>query len=141
MLVLLAVLWGCGGSDGEIRHDRPADDAAAYPTAYIAAVVAAVDGDDLAVDGGEHVVVASNFDQRTDMGGWALEDADGTRLPLGIGRQLDPGGELRIHTGCGTETDDAVFACLDTEVLDDGGDTVRLLDAAGAEVDAFRYGE
>ncbi len=132
---------GCGGSSPAGTYELPAEQAEQYDTAYLAAVVAATDGDDLEEGAGEHVVVANNWDHRTDMGGWWIEDADGNRLPLGIGRQIDPNAELRVHTSCGEDTDEAVFACLDVEVLDDDGDVLRLLDSAGSEVARFAYGD
>jgi hypothetical protein len=84
-------------------------------------------------------VIANNADIRIDMGGWALEDAQGNRLPLGIGRQIDVGTELHVHSSCGEDTDEAVFACVDAEVLDDDGDVVRLLDSAAGEVAVLAY--
>lgn len=130
--VALVAVGGCGGAS--VVHELPEVEAAGYATAYISQVVAA-DPD------GEHVVISTNWDQRTDMGGWALQDADGNRLPLGIGRQLDPGATLQVYSGCGTDGDTAVYACLDDDVLDDDGDTIRLLDSAGGEVASFPYGD
>lgn len=140
-LAVLAVA-GCGAS-GEPSgrpgtYELPAEEVEQYPTAYIAQIVADPPGDDLAEDAGEHVVIANNAEIRIDMGGWWLEVGD-ARLPLGIGRQIDVGTELRVHPGPGTTGDDAVFVGLDEEVLDDSGGTVRLLDSAGTEVATFRY--
>ncbi|MEX2627247.1 MAG: hypothetical protein WD225_10225, partial [Ilumatobacteraceae bacterium] len=76
-----------------------------------------------------------------DMGGWVIETGEGHRLPLGIGRQIDPEAQLRVHTACGEDTDEAVFACLDTEALPDDGGVVVLRDSAGGEVASFAYGD
>jgi glycerophosphoryl diester phosphodiesterase len=110
-------------------------------TTYIAVVVADPDGDDLEPDGGEHVVIRHDLDIRNDLGGWWIEDAAGNRLNLGIGIQVDPGAELRVHAACGTDTETAVSGCLDDEVLDDQGDVLTLRNAAGAEVHRFAYGD
>jgi predicted small lipoprotein YifL len=134
-----AVATACGGGR-EGPFELPTSEAAAYPTAYLAVVVADPAGDDLATGEGEHVVVRNNWDHRADLGGWWIEDADGHRLPLGVGRQLDPGAELEVHVACGDDGDEAVFACLDREVLDDDGEVLRLLDAGGGEVARFAYG-
>jgi hypothetical protein len=138
--VVLLMALGCAGQS-ETRYVLDPDQAAQYPTAYIAEVVAAAEGGDLVADGGEHVVIRSNFELRTDLGGWVVQTGEGHRLPLGVGRQLDPGEELRVHPACGSDTDRAVFACLETAVLPDDGGTVILLDAAGTEVARFAYGE
>ncbi|HSK21982.1 MAG TPA: hypothetical protein VK906_02345 [Egicoccus sp.] len=141
-LLAVAVL-GCGGAAGvDGTFVLPDEQVAGHDTAYLAEVVAdPTEGDDLDEGAGEHVVIRSNFDHRTDMGGWYVETADGTRLPLGIGRQIDPDAELRVHTGCGEDTDDAVFACLDKEALDDAGGVLTLRDSAGGEVATFAYGD
>ena len=140
ILVVATSLVACGGSPAD-PYELPASEAAAYPTAYIAVVVAETAGDDLEPGGGEHVVIRSNADHRTDMGGWYVEDADGDRLDLGIGRQVEPGAELRVHTACGEDSEEAVFACRDAEVLDDDGDELTLRDSAGGEVATLAYGD
>lgn len=136
-LLLFAV--GCTGQPTG-PYELPSEEASEYATAYLAVVVADPEGDGLERGAGEHVVLRNNWDHRADLGGWSVEDADGNRMNLGIGRQLDPDAELRVHTSCGEDTDEAVFACLDTEMLDDDGDVLRLLDAAGSEVARFAYG-
>jgi hypothetical protein len=103
--------------------------------------VPAPEGDDLAEGGGEFVVIEQNADIRVDMGGWYIEDSDGNRLSLGIGRQIDPGAELRVHSSCGESTEAAVYACAETEVLDDEGDVLTLRDSAGGDVATFAYGD
>ena len=137
-----ALLAGCGDDDGapeaEGTFELPSEEAGQYPTAYIARVVADAPGDDLEEGAGEHVVIANNATIRIDMGGWWLE-VGGERLPLGIGRQIDVGTELRVHSGPGETDEEAVFVGLDTEVLDDAGGTVVLRDSAGTEVATFEY--
>jgi hypothetical protein len=119
----------------------PESEAEQYSTAYLSRVVPAPEGDDLAEGGGEFVVIEQNADIRVDMGGWYIEDSDGNRLSLGIGRQIDPGAELRVHSSCGESTEAAVYACAETEVLDDEGDVLTLRDSAGGDVATFAYGD
>ena len=111
-----------------------------YQTAYIAEVVAPPEGGDLTEGAGEHVVLRNNADIRIDMGGWTVKAEDGLQLPVGIGRQIDVGAELRVHTSCGEDSEDAVFACLGDEALNDEAGLVMLLDAAGTEVARLEYG-
>ncbi|MBW3620293.1 MAG: lamin tail domain-containing protein [Actinobacteria bacterium] len=139
LAVIVALLAACGGPEGG-PYELPASEAEQYVTAYIAAVVPDAGADDLQAGAGEHVVIRNNWDHRTDMGGWYIEDAAGDRLPLGIGRQIEPQAELRVHTGCGEDSEEAVYACLDEEVLDDDGDELTLRDSAGGEVARFAYG-
>lgn len=137
--VLLTVLVGCGADEDPFT--LPAEQAEEYATAYLARVEPAPEGDDLAEGAGEYVLIANNADIRVDMGGWYVEDAEGNRLNLGIGRQIDVGKELKVHSSCGESTDEAVFACVESEVLDDTGDILTLRDSAGGEVAVFAYGD
>jgi micrococcal nuclease len=138
LVLWLLLLAGCGGPSGV--YDLDDDVAGELPSAYIASVVADPDGDDLARGAGEHVVLRHNLDIRNDLGGWWIEDADGNRLNVGIGTQIDPGEGLRVHTACGEDTEHAVSKGLEQEVLDDEGDVLHLRDAAGTEVMRFAYG-
>lgn len=137
LAISLIVVAGCGAEPDPFALTD--DEADQFPTAYLARVEPAPDGDDLAEDGGEYVVIANNADIRVDMGGWYIDDATGNRLNLGIGRQIDVGAELRVYSSCGENTEDAVFACAGVEVLDDDGDVLTLRDSAGTEVAELRY--
>lgn len=139
VVATVSLLSGCSGGQDPLA--LPESEAEQYPTAYLSRVEPAPKGGDLAEGGGEFVVVEQNADIRIDMGGWYIEDDDGNRLPLGIGRQIDVGSELRVYSSCGESTDEAVFACSDVEVLDDGGDVLTLRDSAGGEVAVFAYGD
>lgn len=119
----------------------PEDEAGQYATAYMSQVEPAPEGDDLAEGAGEFVLIEQNADIRVDMGGWYIEDTDGNRLNLGIGRQIDVGAQVRVYSSCGESTDKAVFACSSVEVLDDAGDVLTLRDSAGDEVAVFAYGD
>jgi hypothetical protein len=136
----LIPLTACGDvTPAAGTYELSSSEAEEYPTAYVDAVVADPEGDDLAEGAGEHVVIANNATIRIDMGGWWLEVGD-ELLPLGIGRQIDVGRQLRVHPGPGETNDDAVFVGLAEEVLDDDGGVIVLRDAAGSEVATFRYG-
>lgn len=114
----------------------PDREAEQYETAYIAEVVP----EGTAADG-EHVVLRNRHEiVRADLGGWAIEDADGNRIRIPFSRQIDPGDELTVYTRSGEDTDDAIHAGLEGDILGDDGDTLVLLDAAGKEVARFEYG-
>lgn len=136
----LLVVASCGGDAASTgKFELPAEVAREHSTAYIDAVVADPPGDDLAVGAGEHLVIRNNASIRIDMGGWWVEAGE-HRLPLGIGRQIDVGSELRVHPGPGQTGDDSVFLGWGEEVLDDGGGMLVLRDAGGAEVARLAYG-
>jgi hypothetical protein len=101
-------------------------------SAYIATVVADPEGDDLAPGAGEHVVLRNSLDVRNDLGGGGLR--------MGTATDCRSASGTRVHTACGEDTAEAVFNCLETEVLGDDGDVLVLRDAAGTEVHRFAYG-
>ena len=137
-----AAITGCNAqANGHEELVLPESDAKQYVGAYLARVTPATGGDDMAEGEGEYVVVDNKADIRYDVGGWYIEDADGNRLNLGIGRQIEVGAELRVYSSCGESTDEAVFACAEDEVLDDKGDVLTLRDSAGSEVAEFAYGD
>lgn len=128
------VLSACSAGNG--TYTLPDDEAERYDTAYIAAVAPQGTAQD-----GEHLVLRNRHEiVRADLGGWWIEDADGERIPIPFSRQIDPGEDLRVHTGTGEDGDDAIHAGLTGDVLDDDGDVLILRDAAGTEVARFAYG-
>ena len=141
-MLAAAAITGCNAqANGHEELVLPGSAAEQYEGAYMARVTPAPAGDDMAERDGEYVVVENKADIRYDVGGWYIEDADGNRLNLGIGRQIEVGGELRVYSSCGESTDEAVFACAEDEVLDDKSDVLTLRDSAGGEVAEFAYGD
>ena len=45
---------------------------------------------------------------------------------MGAGYELAPGKQLRVHTGPGTNTEDAYYNGATASVLNNGGDSVAL---------------
>lgn len=135
LLAVAVLVAACGGGPDDGRFALPGDEAEQYETAYIAEVVPAGTAAD-----GEHLVLRNRHEiVRADLGGWALEDADGNRLRIPFSRQIDPGEDLTVYTGSGEDTDDAIYGGLAGDVLGDEADTLVLLDAAGSEVARFSY--
>lgn len=135
--VLVLVSSGCGGGVADGTFVLPEDEAEQYDTAYIAEVHPEGTAED-----GEYLVLRNRHDiVRADLGGWAIEDADGNRIRIPFSRQIDPGDELVVRTGRGEDTEDEIHAGLDGDILDDDGDVLVLMDSAGKEVARFPYGD
>lgn len=147
VVLAAVVLAGCGnGADppDPVRRELPAARVSEYGTAYISAVVPA--GTDTRP---EHLVVSNRHDTlRADLGGWAVVDGDGNRIPIPPSTQLEAGRRLIVYPGsgpagpspAGTPDVATITGGLEGDVLDDGGEVVRLLDAGGNEVARFDYG-
>jgi hypothetical protein len=106
------------------------------PNVYLNEVLPAPNGTDWDQDGtgnelDEWVELHNAGTTTVDLGGWLLDDAESDSSPYALpaGTILEPGAFLvlyRQETGI---------------VLDDGGDTVRLLDPSGQVADAVTFGE
>ncbi|MFD1716935.1 glycerophosphodiester phosphodiesterase family protein [Georgenia deserti] len=107
----------------------------------VAEVVADVPGADLQPETGEHVVLTNTADRAIDVSGYLLQDAALNRLVVGDGYVLEPGEELRVYTGPGTNSDDAYYNDHGANVLNNGGDSIAVLrpDPARVLLDLFAY--
>jgi micrococcal nuclease len=75
-----------------------------------------------------------------DMTGWVLKDESSThryRFPSRF--TLEPGAEVRVFTGCGTDTATEFYWCNDSAVWNNDGDTAFILDSSGNIVDSEGY--
>lgn len=74
--------------------------------------------------GAEYIIVRNTGNQTIAINGWSITNGAGKKIPL-RGSVL-PGGELKVSTGA--------------VALKNAGDSLRLVDSAGAQQDAFSYG-
>jgi micrococcal nuclease len=75
-----------------------------------------------------------------DMTGWVLKDESSThryRFPSGF--TLEAGSQVRVFTGCGTDSASELYWCSDSAVWNNDGDTAFLLDNTGNIVDSRSY--
>ncbi|MFF0902295.1 UNVERIFIED_CONTAM: glycerophosphodiester phosphodiesterase family protein [Kocuria sp. CPCC 205316] len=96
-----------------------------------------VPGDDLQPGTGEHVVLTNAGRSTVDVGGYVLRDAANNVLTVGEGYELAPGAQLRVHTGPGTDTEDAHYNGGTSAVLNNGGESVALWTDKGRLLDVF----
>ncbi len=112
---------------------------APLPPVRVTGVDANPEGDDLAPDAGESVLLEGP--PGLDLSGWTVKDTSAShRLELPAGTALDADGQLRVYTSCGEAGPGAVFWCMKgSAVWNNGGDTAFLLDPAGAMVSWLEY--
>jgi glycerophosphoryl diester phosphodiesterase len=94
-------------------------------------------GDDIRRGSGEYVTLRNVSGSAIDVSGYFLRDAANSILRVGDGYVLQPGAELRIHTGPGTDSASAYYNGLDTPVLKDEGDSLGLWTPDLVLVDTF----
>ena len=96
-----------------------------------------VPGEDLQAETGEHVVVANTSNRSVDVSGYVIRDAANDILLIGEGYVLEPGAELRVYTGAGTNSAEAYYNNGTANVLNNTGDAVALWTDGGKLLDTF----
>lgn len=94
-------------------------------------------GDDVRPDGGEYVTLRNTSASAVDVSGWFLRDAANNVLSVGEGYVLQPGAELKVHTGPGTNTATSYFNGYTASILNNTGDSVGLWTAELRLVDVL----
>jgi endonuclease YncB( thermonuclease family) len=89
-------------------------------------------GDDAQNPNGEWVELSNQGSESAPMGGWVLQDESSShRFAFPSNFMLPPGTQLRIFSGCGDATREALYWCAGGAVWSNGGDTAYLLDPSG----------
>lgn len=96
-----------------------------------------VPGADLAPEVGEHVVVTNTSGRAIDVSGHVIRDAANNILTIGGGYVMEPGAQLRVYSGPGTNSADAYYNNGTVNVLNNGGDSVALWTGRGTLLDTF----
>ena len=105
----------------------------------IATVMADPPGNDVQPENGEYVVLTNTGNAPVDVSGYVLQDAVINRLIVGSGYLLNPGGELRVYTGPGTNTAERYYNNRTTAVLNNTGDSLAVFTPGGIFVDLYAY--
>jgi micrococcal nuclease len=87
----------------------------------------------------EYVVFRNEGEEAVDLSGWSVVDAAGNDYAFPPGTRLEPGAELTLRTGSGTDGAGTVYWGRGSAVWNNGGDTIRLRDGDGAVVLERRY--
>lgn len=97
-------------------------------------------GDDFAAaPNGEWVELYNNSSAPIDVNGWKLEDADGNQMTIsaikteGAGTIISPGGVLKVYRRGSAEGTGPTF------IMNNDGDTVKLLKPDDTQVDSYSY--
>ncbi|PPB48410.1 esterase [Arthrobacter pityocampae] len=115
-------------TDFPIQNSRSLRGVPAFPGAAleISGAVSNPLGYDVLPGAGEYVMLRNASGSAVDVSGYFLRDAAKNVLRVGEGYVLQPGGELRVHTGPGTNTSTACFNAMPSSVLNNTGDSLGL---------------
>ncbi len=89
------------------------------------------DGDNL---NDEYVVFENTGSSSVDLSGWELADAADHTYTFPDGTELEPGEQITIYTGSGTDTKTELYWGQSTPVWNNAGDTVIIRDESGSIV-------
>lgn len=114
--------------------------AAAGGDIVIADFVADPPGADGANRNAEWVALANHGEEPVDLGGWILRDeSTANRYQFATTAEIAPGATVRVHSGCGNDTEDDLYWCSENPVWSNGGDTIIVQDPAGTVTALTRY--
>jgi micrococcal nuclease len=134
-------LWACATGDGGTAVDETAVAGSSGTAARIAVVRVHPDaaGNDNENLNDEYVVFRNEGEETVDLSGWSVVDAAGKTYTFPPGTALEPGAELTLRTGTGTNDEEAVYWGRASAVWNNDGDTITLRDDDGVVVLERRY--
>lgn len=99
----------------------------------LAAVTADPAGDDRENLADETITLENTGSEAVDLSGYTVADAAGATYTIPEGTVLEPGAQVTIHTGSGTDTETDLYWDRGQPVWNNGGDTV-IVSTPGGEV-------
>lgn len=87
---------------------------------------------------GEYVEFQNKGTETVDLNGFTVEDAANNNYTFGV-VTIAPEQTLRLYSGCGQDTYNAVYWCSDNSVWNNSGDSAILRDAEGLYIAAYQY--
>ncbi|NND83968.1 MAG: hypothetical protein HKN46_02345 [Acidimicrobiia bacterium] len=126
-------------ADGLGMWALDACDEDAVPEVTIVDVNYDAPGKDSENPNGEFALIRNDGDEAVDLGEWRLRDESSSHRYDFPAVTLEPGDEIRITSGCGTDEDDALRWCARDPVWSNGGDTALLQTPEGTVVSRYVY--
>ncbi len=87
----------------------------------------------------EYVTFENIGEQPLDLGGWMVANGAGTTYTVPDGVMLEPGNELTLHTGSGSDSASDLYWGSSQPIWNNGGDTVTVEDGSGTLVTSKSY--
>lgn len=100
----------------------------------VAEIHADAEGDDNENLNDEFAVFENTGDDPLEMGGWTVSDAAGHSYPFPSGFSLDPGAQVTLYTGSGSDTSTELYWGANRAVWNNGGDVITVRTEGGTIV-------
>jgi hypothetical protein len=97
----------------------------------VAGLSADADGTDANNLNDEYITYENTGDGELDLSGWTVTDDSGTTYRFPDGFTLEPGAQVTLYTGSGTDTDTELYWGQASEVWNNGADTMTVANANG----------
>jgi micrococcal nuclease len=90
---------------------------------------------------GEWIEIRNISGNTINLDGYTIEDSSSSNLYRFRSISLAARQEIRLYSGCGSNTNRELYWCDDSSVWNNDGDTATLRDANGGLVDTYRYSD
>jgi competence protein ComEC len=91
-------------------------------------------GDDADNLNDEYLVLKNTGSEPLKLGGWQLSDEADHRYTIPTGTTLNPGGQITVHSGDGTNTNADLYWNSSQPIWNNGDDTVIVVDTEGTTI-------
>ena len=129
-------LWSCVDADGGVT---PADGTVGDTPLEVAEINYDAAGNDNENLDDEYVTFRNAGDEPLDVSGWSVADEGGHAYTFPEGAVVDPGAEVTLRTGSGTDTEATYYWEESGAVWNNDGDTVIVRNATGSTVIRVSY--
>jgi uncharacterized protein (DUF302 family) len=110
------------------------DDSGGEGELSVAGLSADADGTDANNLNDEYITYENTGNAPLDLSGWTVTDDSGTTYTFPDGFMLEPGAQVTLYTGSGTNTDTELYWGQASEVWNNGADTMTVENADGRTV-------
>ncbi|SNZ15252.1 competence protein ComEC [Natronoarchaeum philippinense] len=115
-------------SAGSGDDDTDTNGSIASGALAVADINADADGNDNENLNGEYVAFENTGESSLDLSGWEVADEAGTTYTVPNGVTVDPGDQITLYTGSGTDSDSELYWGQSRAVWNNGGDTIIVRD-------------
>lgn len=129
-------LWSCVDADGSVT---PADGGAESSPLEVVEINDDAAGNDNDNLDDEYVTFRNAGSEPLDISGWTVADEGGHAYTFPEGAVVDPGAEVTLRTGSGTDTEATYYWEESGAVWNNDGDTVIVRNATGSTVIRVSY--
>jgi len=132
-------VWSCRDVDASEDDDSAQEDGGGEGELSVARIHADASGNDHDNLNDEYIVFANTGSTALDISGWVITDEADHSYSVPSGTVLDPGEEITLYTGSGSDSDSSLYWSSGRAVWNNGGDTITVRNDSGGTVLSESY--